>query len=184
MINFFGVNIPDNIYYGIILSVVSSVVIIPTLFLYLKFFKRNTIHIKICKKIGESYKVIKKMKIGAEVKNFKFGDKEFPVQADEGITINNELNIFYDVDSSCALQIQKNKKVNITPELYKTIFEQRLNTLIFDDGSLFGDTMGIIVLVAVIASVGISIYSIIMIGDLSDKLVIIQNALAKLQVIK
>lgn len=183
MITLFG-DIPESVYYGIILSLIAFITSISIIIFYMKFMKRNIIYIKICKKMGSTYKVIKKIKINARNKNFKYGDKEFPVLGDEGILINNELNIFYDVDTSMALQIQKNKAVNITPELYKTIFEQRLNTLIFDDGSMFGNTMEIILIIGVVLSVAISIYAVIMIGDINEKLILIQNSLAKFQVIK
>ncbi len=182
MITPFG-DIPATIYYGIILSTLLAMVGIPCFLVYLKFFSGNIIHIKLMKLIGKNYKEIKHIKVKPTVTTFTYGEKEFPISGEVGYIKNNELNILYDVDKSCAIHLESDKRINMSPETYRTITKQKFHSLIFEEGAM-EDWMGIVIIGGVVVAILIGVYSIYMIGDLSDKLNVIINALPKPQVIK
>lgn len=179
MITPFG-EMPDNIYWGIMLSLITSVVAAPLLMIYSKFFRGNTIHIKIMKNYGGVYKQIKKIKVSANKTDFKYGEKSYPIEYKKGILINNELNIFYDADNSSALNIIKGEKVTMSPETYQQVFKSKIHDLIFEGGAM-DDWMGILLIIGVVASLLVGIYSLYMINELSDKIIVIINNLPRVK---
>lgn len=145
-----------------------------SLWIYSNFFKGNVIHVKLWKrwsdsKKGDLYKQISHVKVQPNQSVFSYKNKEYPLDVTSSVLINNELNVYYDVDKMIPIQFSHNQVVTLSPETFQRVFKTKLYNLLFEEGSMDNVMMWLIVGGVLIAII-IGIYSIYSITQMQDQL--------------